>query len=315
MKGAISYSLFGYDKERQANCFDFNSYLRGMHICLRFNRILFPGWQMVVNIDSSTYESPYKPIFEWYAKKGFIKFNICPDNEKLCKAMLWRLKTVFEMNGPGWTYTHVICRDLDSIATYREAQAVAEWVKEDKALHCITDSVSHTIPMLGGMIGFRPGYVNDVMKITDDPGKAWFHLIDQSGGIDFSRKGSDQDFLNSVMYPKLCTHATEHFVKGRPHDLVEGNGRHYSIKDSWPEFIVDNRGNLPSPFNVNMAEWESRLRETNLLAGHIGAAGFYEAPTMKFLYYDDPFKAEYEELETMKGFEQIFYWTTREDLR
>lgn len=297
MKGAISYSLFGYDKERQHNCFDFNSYLRGMHICLRFNRILFPGWQMVVNIDEASYNSPYKPIFEWHANKGYIKFNICPDNEKLCKAMLWRLKTVFDMTGPGWTYTHVICRDLDSIATYREAQAVKQWIDEDKAMHCITDSVSHTIPMLGGMVGFRPGYVNDVMKITDDPGKAWFHLMDMSGGIDFSRKGSDQDFLNSVMYPKLCQHATEHFVKGRPHDLIEGNGRHYSIDPKIdiglkPEYV-----------------------QTNLLAGHIGAAGFYEAPTMKFLYYDDPYKSDYEELETMEGFEQIFYWSYREDLR
>lgn len=297
MKAAISYSLFGYDRDKHKDCFDFLSYLRSMHICLRFNRILFPGWQMVVNIDEASYNSPYKPIFEWHASKGYIKFNICPDNEKLCKAMLWRLKTVFDMTGPGWTYTHVICRDLDSIATYREAQAVKQWIDEDKALHCITDSVSHTIPMLGGMVGFRPGYVNDVMKITDDPGKAWFHLLDMSGGIDFSRKGSDQDFLNSVMYPKLCTHATEHFVKGRPHDLIEGNGRHYSIDAKIdiglkPEYV-----------------------QTNLLAGHIGAAGFYEAPTMKFLYYDDPYKSDYEELETMEGFEQIFYWSYREDLR
>lgn len=301
MKGAISYALFNYNKERQANCFDFNSYLRGMQICLRFNRILFPDWQMVVNIDEASYSSPYKPIFDWHAKKGFIKFNICPDNEKLCKAMLWRLKTVFDMTGPGWTYTHVICRDLDSIATYREAQAVSDWVKEDKALHCITDSISHTIPMMGGMVGFRPGYVNDLMKITDDPGKTWQYLMELSGGIDFSRKGSDQDFLNSVMYPKLCTNATEHFVKGRPHDLIEGNGRHYEINKSIrPDVAIG---------DINV------LEETNRLAGHIGAAGFYESPTMKFLYYEDPFKEEYAELENMEEFKQIFYWSYREDLR
>lgn len=303
MKGAISYSLFGYDKERQANCFDFNSYLRGMHICLRFNRILFPSWQMVVNIDSATYNSPYKPIFQWHEKKGFIKFNLCPDNEKLCKAMLWRLKTVFDYSHPGWTYTHVICRDLDSIATYREAQMVNQWAQEDKALHCITDSVSHTIPMMGGMIGFRPGYVNDIMKITDDPGKVWQYLMDLSSDIDYSHKGSDQDFLNRVMYPKLCTNSTEHFIKGRPHDLIEGNGRHYSIDESKPAPVAFIGMDL------------DKLKETNRLVGHVGAAGFYEAPTMKFLYYDDPYKADYEELETMKGFDKIFYWTTREDLR
>lgn len=296
MSKAISYSLFGYNKERHLTCFDFNSYLRGMHICIRFNRLLYPNWDNVINIDESTYNSPYRKIFDWHQNKGFIKINLCPDNEPLCKAMLWRLKTVFAYDHPEWRYTHVICRDLDSISTYREVEMVNEWIEEDKAVHCITDSISHTIPMMGGMVGFRPGYVNDIMKLNVTPENAWEKLLSMGSGIDFSRKGSDQDFLNRVMYPALCTNATEHFIKGRPHDLIEGNGRHYKVADK--------------AININ-----PKFRETDLLAGHVGAAGFYEAPTMKFLYHEDPYRDEYMELETMKGFEQIFYWNTREDLR
>ena len=296
MKGAISYALFGYDRERAHNCFDFLSYLRSMHICLRFNRLIYPGWQMVVNIDKATFDSPYKSLFLWYVQKGYIRFVIHENGAPLCRAMLWRLHTVFSYTHPEWEFSHVICRDLDSISTYREAQMVAEWVKEDKAMHCITDSVSHTIPAMGGMVGFRPGYVNDIMKITQHPQDAWNNLMAMAIDIDYRVKGSDQDFLGRVMYPKLCQNATEHFIKGRPHDLVEGNGRHYSVPTE--------------PIAVS-----PKFVETNLLAGHVGAAGVYEAPTRKFLYYDDPFKSDYAEIETMKGFEQLFYWTTREDLR
>lgn len=297
---AISFSLFGYNREREANSFDFHSYLRGFHINIRFNRILYPDWITVLNLDASTYNSPYKPIFDWHVSKGFARISI-QEPAPLCKAMLWRLKTVFDYDHPAWRYTHVICRDLDSIATYRESQMVQQWIQEDRAIHCITDSVSHTIKMMGGMVGFRPGYVNDLLKLNINPENAWDKLLSFASDIDFKRKGSDQDFLNRVIHPKCAHNATEHFILGMRHDVLEENGRHYSIDPTIkPEGVSD--------------EMRDKLEEKKL-AGHVGAAGFYETPTMYFLYHHDPYKEEYAELESMKGFEQIFYWRTREDLK
>lgn len=297
---AISYSLFGYNKQRETNCFDFHSYLRGFHINIRFNRILYPEWITVLNLDEETYNSPYKPIFDWHAEKGYAVLSL-REPAPLCKAMLWRVATMFDYDHPNWRYSHVICRDLDSIATYREAQMVQEWIDEDKAIHCITDSISHTIPMMGGMIGLRPGYVNDLVRITTRPELAWERLVKLGDGIDFSRKGSDQDFLNRVIYPKCAHNATEHFILGMRHDVLEENGRHYKINpEIKPEGVSD--------------EMRDKLEE-KMLAGHVGAAGFYEAPTMRFLYHHDPYKDDYHELETMEGFEQIFYYNMREDLR
>jgi hypothetical protein len=297
---AISYSLFGYDKKRADNCFDFQSYLRGLHICIRFNRILFPEWVNVLNLDHATYNSPYKPIFDWHVSKGWLRLSL-QDSAPLCKAMLWRLKTVFDYDHPEWRYTHVICRDLDSIATYREAQMVQEWVNEDKAIHCITDSVSHTIPMMGGMVGFRPGYLKDLLRLDTTPETSWDKLLSLAPDIDYRRKGSDQDFLNRIVHPRCAHNATEHYILGMRHDVIENNGRHYSI----------GAGIMPEGVSFEMRD---KLQE-KLLCGHVGAAGFYEQPTMYFLYHHDPFKEQYKELETMKGFEQIFYWQTREDLR
>lgn len=298
---AISYALFGYDRNRFANSFDFSSYLRGLHINVRFNRILYPNWINVVNIDEATYNSPYRPIFDWLQSKGFIRISLFPNNEPLCKAMLRRMQTVFDYSHPNWTYSHVICRDLDSIATYREAQMVTEWIKEDKAIHCITDSVSHTIPMMGGMVGFRPGYVNDLLKITNRPELAWDRLVAMAPDIDYHRKGSDQDFLNRIVHPKCSHNATEHYILGMRHDVLEENGRHYSVDPNIkPDGVSD--------------AMRDKLEEKKL-AGHVGAAGFYESPTMYFLYHHDPYKKDYEELELMPGFEKIFYWAYREDLK
>lgn len=293
---AISYSLFGYERGRQHNSFDFASYCRGLHINIRICRLLYPDWDIVLNIDHATYNSPYKPIFDWHTHKGRLKISLFQDNEPLCKAMLRRVQTVFDYDHPEWRYSHVICRDLDSIPTYRELQMVNEWIEEDKAMHCITDSISHTIPMMGGMIGFRPGYVNDLMGLNVNPEAAFDKLLSLAPDINYTFKGSDQDFLNRVMYPKLCKSATEHFIKGRRHDLIEGNGRHYRVPE---KAILINPG----------------FKEIDLLAGHVGAAGFYEAPTMKFLRDEDPYRKQYEELEAIPEFAQIFYWSHREDLK
>lgn len=298
MSKAVSYSLFGYDRAQHKDCFDFMSYLRSMHICIRFNRILYNGWDNVINMDEATYNSPYRKIFDWHHKKGFIKIKLWSNGAKLCEAMLWRLSTIFDYDHPNWRYTHVICRDLDSISTYREAQMVKQWIEEDKAIHCITDSVSHDIAMLGGLCGFRPGYVNDILQLTNRPDLAFQKLIEKGRGIDFNVKGSDQKFLNDFIYNTKCAaNATEHFIQGRIRDRKEENGRHYSIDES---------------IDIGV---EQIFKATNLMCGHAGAAGFYEIPTLRFLNRYDPYEKDYIELETMPEYAQVFYWRIREDLK
>lgn len=277
MTKAISYSLFGYDRAREKDSFEFDGYARGFFLNVRINRVLFPDWISVLNIDSASYNSPYKPIFDWLKDNTPTEINIFHNGEPLCKAMLRRLQTVFAYEHPNWRFTHTICRDTDSISTYREAQAVAQWIQEDKAIHCITDSVSHNIPMMGGMCGFRPGYVNDRLNITNKIDQAWDRLIKWGDGIDFSVKGSDQTFLMRFIYPKLSDSATEHFVLGMKETVPENNGRHYSIPDI--EIDVD-------PVHKFL----------DTCAGHIGAAGCYGSVMMKWLKTMDPYRDEYDEV-------------------
>lgn len=287
MNGAISFSLFGYSRVTPTNCFEWDTYARGFFVNARINRVIYPEWTTVLNIDQESYNSPYKPIFDWLVKNTKTQIEVFPNNDPLCKAMLRRLCTVFAYNHPKWRWDRVLCRDTDSIGTYREAQAVAQWVQENKAVHCITDSISHNIPLMGGMIGMQAGQINDRLRITTRPENAWDKLIEMNPGIDFNRKGSDQEFLMRIVWPKVQDSVTEHYVLGMRQNIPEGSGRHYSIPDI--EIPVD-------PIHKFL----------NTCAGHIGSSGYYEPPMLKWLNTIDPYRKEYVPIQ--KQFSKLFFW-------
>lgn len=268
---AISYALFGYNKERQDNCFDFNSYLRGLMINIRMNRLLYPDWVTVLHLDRETYEG-FNELFDALP----ITVVVC-EPAPLCKAMLWRMKPCFDQ-----TYSHVICRDLDSPATYREVQAVTDWINKGDAMHAITDSVSHNLPVMGGMIGFVQGY------FVDRFGQDWDIFVNI--GIDYQRKGSDQTFLNKIVYPAYANKGsesiTQHYVLGHGDTFLAGYMNHIP--------------NIELPL-------DPELKESNSICGHIGAAGFYTTVATKFLYkYRDQFE---DLIEIERKHKDIFYWT------
>lgn len=275
---AIVYSLFGYNKERNENCFDFNSYLRGLMINIRMNRLIFPEWKIILQTDHNTYNG-WKDLFCNIP----ISYQLNPE-APLTKAMLWRLKPIFELDHrKNKVYSHVLCRDLDSPPTYREAQAVQYWMNRDKAAHAITDSISHNLPMLGGMIGFQPKHFTMLTGFI-----SWDQLFINCN-LDFTRKGNDQTFLNKEIYPFFakqgCDSITQHYVLGQPNSFL--SDCHDKIQDL----------ELPISF---------ALKESNEVCGHIGAAGWYETSMFKFLrkywhQFDDL-------LEVERMFPSVFYW-------
>jgi hypothetical protein len=271
---AISYSLFGFDAERQKDCFDFNSYLRGLTLNIRMARLLYPDWNIVLHVDKNTNDG-LKELFDALP----IEVVVCED-APLTKAMLWRLKPLFNTK-----YTHVICRDLDSPLTYREAQAVQIWLNNGtKAAHAITDSVSHCIPLLGGMIGFVSDWFTMYMGVNK-----WEDLF-EGISYDWSRKGVDQDYLNAKVYPKLATHGSDsimqHYILGMPRTFLT----------CYYNYIED----------IELPNVCVEMKESNDVCGHIGAAGWYETAMFKFLHKH--WSKFGDILEVEKKYNKIFYW-------
>jgi hypothetical protein len=266
----ISYAIFGYGKQEE-NCFDFYSYLRGLWINIRLARCIYPDWNIHVSIDENSYNQFEKLFNNW--KQYKVRFKVL-SAEPLCKAMLWRLLPIFEPN-----VERIICRDTDSPLTYREAQMVKEWENTPKVLHAITDSVSHNIPLMGGMIGLTKHFRDRFQNLDN--------ILDNR---DYSLKGTDQDTLNAKLYPIYAAHGTEsiiqHYILGMPNTFLSG------YRNSFIDEPLE---------NVNEV-----YRQTNDTCGHIGAAGWYEAPMLKFLNRYDEFKEDYKNLE--KEYKHIFYW-------
>jgi hypothetical protein len=278
---AISYSLFGYNQQHE-NCLEFKSYLRGLHLNIRIAELLYPGWAVAVAIDQSVHYSPYR---EYFVNLAFDKrLDVFLQATKpLCEMMLYRLLPMFIIDGDKNRYDRIICRDTDSLLSYRERQAVAYWERGPKMAHAITDSVSHSITLMGGMIGFMSGPFRNRMGV-----KSFDELLALSQGIDFNHKGADQDFLSRYVLPKVADSITEHFVLGHPQ----------TFRGDCHNFIHD--------IDLKEIGVPDELKETNGYGFHIGAAGFQTDAVVKFLQKHGKDNEYWEGVE--KQYPEVFYW-------
>lgn len=293
MSKYISYALFGFDKERVNGCFDFSSYLRGLTLCLRFNKMLYPEWQTILNTDISTYQA-FPDFFKILQDRNLLVIEQNPNNVPLCEAMLWRMKPIYTQ-----TATHVLCRDLDSPATYREVQAVQMWLnKGTKAMHAITDSVSHDVPLLGGMIGISV----DAFKSRTGTNN-WGDFRNMCR-LDLSGKGSDQTFLNSKIYPLVAEKGsdsiTQHYFKGHGKTWLSD----FHTCSCWLEQpALGHKQGCPLDVALGIP---IELKETDECCQHIGSAGYNEPATMRWV---NKHKAKFEDIITAELlYPKIFYW-------
>ena len=276
MSKAITYSLFGYERERQESCFDFFSYLRGLMLCLRFNRLIYSDFETILETDHATYNG-FEPLFKVLQDKNALRVEKNKNGAALCEAMLWRLKPVYWKDAQHkWEFSHVLCRDLDSPSVYREAQAVQVWMNHDKAMHAITDSISHDVALLGGMIGMRPDYFT--ARTSTNSFTELMNLCKN----DLSGKGSDQLFLNQVVYPMVGEKGhesiTQHYFKGRGNSWLND----YHTCNCWLEQpALGHRDNCP--LNVPLSI-PVELKETDDCVQHIGSAGWNGPKTDAFMH-------------------------------
>jgi len=97
----------------------------------------------------------------------------------------------------------VISRDTDSRLSFREKEAVDEWLNSGKDFHIMRDHPYHGTPILGGMWGCRNGILKGINTLINNYVKGNFWQV-------------DQNFLKEVIYPIIkdnsCVH-DEYFEK------------------------------------------------------------------------------------------------------
>lgn len=262
MSKLISYSLFNSNCDR----FEKLAYIKGFYLNCRMNNLIFPNpdWVTHLEISKELYDE-YKGLFDWLVQFNNLNLTINEEKPELCRGMIYRMKPIFTQD-----VSHVLCRDSDALGTYREAVAVQQWLESGEGCLSLHDNPSHS-GLMGGMVGF------DTAKFKSYTG---YHSWDQMvSGFDLSRRGSDQDLLNTRILSK---------VKG---DLKERN------TDNLPSKY--DQGFVP---NVGKKLWVS-----NLCVAFIGSAGCNEFETIRFLRDNDPENWKYKDLENQ--YSDLMWWT------
>jgi hypothetical protein len=158
-----------------------------------FRSIFKPaGWTLRIHHDPKACEFQYYEALVAFEAAGILELQMMGQAETLCGSMLWRMRPAWD-NG----VSRLVCRDLDSLPTVRELNALKRWEESGVPVSALHDSQSHSATaLMGGMIGLRP-----FTPIADQwIGRSWgeFTALQLKSGIDFNQHGSDQQFLNGL---------------------------------------------------------------------------------------------------------------------
>jgi len=189
MLKVISFSVWG----------NADKYLNGCIENIKLVDKIYPGWIPRFYCDSEINKNFINNIKRLGAEvviKNTFKNN--------WEGLFWRFLPASEADV-------FISRDIDSRLNEREKAAVDEWLSSDKDIHCMRDHIEHNVPILGGMWGCR----NRVIPNIEDLINIWTKN---------NYKGSDQDFLRTVIWPhyshKIIAH--DKYYQG----LLIKNGKH-----------------------------------------------------------------------------------------
>jgi hypothetical protein len=175
-KRIISFSLFG----------DAPMYLQGAVRNARLAAKLYPTWTVRIFVSQ---EIPTSLIRQLRHEGAEI---VHKQRVGLVDGTFWRFLPLADSS-----LDAVIIRDVDSRLSAREKTAVDEWLESGLRLHIMRDHPLHKVPILAGMWGGRGGCVPDIAKQIQD-WKLW------------GKKGSDQDFLRDIIYPRFVTDSLIH---------------------------------------------------------------------------------------------------------
>lgn len=182
MKKIVSFCLFGNKK----------LYCQGMIENLKEMEEIYPGW--IARI----YYSDDVPIEYIEKAKKYNPELIKKERKSKFDGTLWRFLPLLDKEVEIW-----ISRDCDSRINYREAEAVKEWLKSDKSVHIMRDSIYHNQVIQAGMFGVNNKLFNSRYKID---------LFNQNQN--FNDRNSDQIILFKVLWPKILNDHFSHDVQG-----------------------------------------------------------------------------------------------------
>ena len=148
----VSFSFYGNPNSTQGKE---RKYFQGIQLNLAEMPKIYDDWVLRVYYDLEPDHHLMKDMCEMACSNPNI--DLCyvkelPGLGDISKvfAMNWRFMPMLDPQ-----VSHMVSRDLDSLITQREKDAVEEWLDSDKAFHFMRDHPAHSIEVLGSGWGIR----------------------------------------------------------------------------------------------------------------------------------------------------------------
>lgn len=209
MKCVYSLSFFRHESSgyEQASCGVSRGifFLNFVPAVVRAFHAVYGGgdWELRFHVDERIMVGAYGPVLQKYHQAGLIKLVRMGMAHTLCGSMLWRMAPLFE---DGVDY--VVCRDVDSLPMPRERKMFEEFEQSGLGVHAIHDSESHTGPLMGGMVSFKRAAFKTMMPQASSVEDLL--RLGEFLKLDFNVHGTDQQFLNAIVYPRMAQQMMVH---------------------------------------------------------------------------------------------------------
>ena len=257
MKKVISLALFGDSTRKDGSGMNYHAYLPSYVLACNNLFESNEGWELHIHVDQQTLAGDYGAML-MKMNHAHLAHVVAMPAAELTKAMLWRMKPVFQ-HGVGY----VFCRDIDCIPMPRDRAICDTFIASGCVVSTVHDSGSHT-GIMGGLCGFDTKAFRESTKLYTL--QDLYNVANQSAA-NWARHGTDQTVLNRLIDapggPPLLEFRYNGWHAG-PHKFAARNRGEYLTK-SYSTVTPD----------VGKSRLTSALQcEADLLANHLGAAGF-----------------------------------------
>lgn len=184
MKRIVSFSLWG----------DNPKYTIGALYNAELVSEIYPGWTARFYVGKSTPVNVGKKLEKLGSEVMYM------DDHGNWTGMFWRFYPAGESD-----VEIMLSRDTDSRLSFREKEAVDDWLASDKDFHIMRDHPAHDAPIMGGMWGARGHILKDIKNMIEEYQKGDFWQVDQI-------------FLREKIYPmvKNISYVNDEFFEKKP---------------------------------------------------------------------------------------------------
>ncbi len=204
----VSYAYFRnpnsvYEKEKGNSAKQFEQFLP---LLIRAHHLIWGGFDLLIHHDEEVKSLPYWPALDRMVGAGLLKLVPCGNAERLCEAMLWRLK-------PVWAgYDVVVCRDIDAIPAPFDRRIVDEWLDSRKAVGVVHWCAAHS-GVMGGTLSVRSKRFAELLGYA-----SWGSFILDNFWCSLKAHGDDQHVLNRL-FPRFARETLVHDLHHKTGDM------------------------------------------------------------------------------------------------